>query len=92
VVIGEAAERIAAAVSDTVPVERAATMDEAVERARALARPGDAVLLSPACASFDMFKGYADRGDRFAAAVRNLEGPPPPESGPGGAGSERKGA
>jgi UDP-N-acetylmuramoylalanine--D-glutamate ligase len=73
VVIGEAAERIAAAVGHAVPVERAATMEEAVQRSRSLARSGDAVLLSPACASFDMFKGYADRGDRFADAVKTLK-------------------
>jgi UDP-N-acetylmuramoylalanine--D-glutamate ligase len=71
VVIGEAKERIAKAVGDRVPVVRAATMEDAVREARALAKPGDAVLLSPACASFDMFKGYADRGDQFAAAVRS---------------------
>jgi len=47
-------------------------MGEAVARARELAKPGDAVLLSPACASFDMFRSYADRGDRFAEAVKNL--------------------
>jgi UDP-N-acetylmuramoylalanine--D-glutamate ligase len=78
VVIGEAAERIASAVGQRLPVVRAGSMEEAVARARDLARPGDAVLLSPACASFDMFKGYADRGDRFAFAVRKLE--PPAES------------
>ena len=47
-------------------------MPEAVRRAHALARPGDAVLLSPACSSFDMFENYADRGDRFVQAVREL--------------------
>jgi UDP-N-acetylmuramoylalanine--D-glutamate ligase len=73
VVIGEAADRIAMAIGETLPVARAATMEEAVLQARSLAEPGDAVLLSPACASFDMFKSYADRGDRFAAAVRSLE-------------------
>lgn len=73
VLIGEAADRIEAAIRGTVPVARAASMDAAVERARALAEPGDAVLLSPACSSFDMFKSYAERGDRFAAAVRNLD-------------------
>jgi UDP-N-acetylmuramoylalanine--D-glutamate ligase len=72
VVLGEAAERIAEAIAGVVPVAHAATMSEAVTRARELARPGDAVLLSPACASFDMFKGYADRGDRFAEAVKGL--------------------
>ena len=72
VVIGEAAERIAEAVGDTLPVARATDMDDAVRRAYALARPGDAVLLSPACASFDMFKSYADRGQQFARAVERL--------------------
>jgi UDP-N-acetylmuramoylalanine--D-glutamate ligase len=72
VVIGEAAERIAAAVQGRVPVEQARSMPEAVRRAHALARPGDAVLLSPACSSFDMFENYADRGDRFVQAVREL--------------------
>jgi UDP-N-acetylmuramoylalanine--D-glutamate ligase len=47
-------------------------MDEAVALARALALPGDAVLLAPACASFDMFQSYAHRGDEFARAVRAL--------------------
>ncbi|MFO7177396.1 MAG: UDP-N-acetylmuramoyl-L-alanine--D-glutamate ligase [Pseudomonadota bacterium] len=72
VLIGEAAERIAAAVGDRVPVARAGSMEEAVQTAFALARPGDAVLLSPACASFDMFRSYADRGERFVRAVAEL--------------------
>jgi UDP-N-acetylmuramoylalanine--D-glutamate ligase len=72
VVLGEAAERIDAAIAGAVPVAHAANMAEAVARARELAKPGDAVLLSPACASFDMFRSYADRGDRFAEAVKNL--------------------
>ena len=72
VVIGEAAERIQSAIGDALPVERASSMPEAVERALALAEQGDAVLLSPACSSFDMFKSYADRGDRFAEAVKTL--------------------
>jgi UDP-N-acetylmuramoylalanine--D-glutamate ligase len=46
-------------------------MDEAVQLARAASRRGDVVLLSPACASYDMFKNYGHRGDVFAAAVRN---------------------
>lgn len=72
VLIGEATEAIASAVGARVPVVRAASMDEAVRRARALAAPGDAVLLSPACSSFDMFRDYAHRGDEFARAARSL--------------------
>lgn len=72
VVIGEAADAIAAAAFGVVPVERATSMQQAVATAQALAQSGDAVLLSPACASFDMFKSYADRGDQFAEAVRSL--------------------
>jgi UDP-N-acetylmuramoylalanine--D-glutamate ligase len=74
VVIGEAASKIASAVGSAVPVEQAATLVEAVASAYRLALPGDAVLLSPACSSFDMFKSYADRGEQFARAVRSLQG------------------
>jgi UDP-N-acetylmuramoylalanine--D-glutamate ligase len=74
VVIGEAAARIATALSPVVPVEQAATMDEAVERAAALARPGDAVVLSPACSSFDMFRNYEHRAQVFRAAVAKVAG------------------
>jgi UDP-N-acetylmuramoylalanine--D-glutamate ligase len=72
VLLGEAAPRIFEAIGGAVPVEHAADMDDAVRRAFRLARPGDAVLLSPACSSFDMFKSYAERGDRFCAAVKAL--------------------
>ena len=71
VVIGEAADEIAAHVYRT-PIERAASMPEAVTRAAALANPGDVVLLSPACASFDMFDSAEDRGRKFIAAVEAL--------------------
>ena len=72
VVIGEAADRIADAAKGALPIERAASMDEAVAKASALAQPGDAVLLSPACSSFDMFRDYKDRGDAFTRAVQEL--------------------
>jgi UDP-N-acetylmuramoylalanine--D-glutamate ligase len=55
-----------------LPLERCASLDAAVARAAQLARPGDAVLLSPACASFDMFRDYKHRGEVFAHAVRGL--------------------
>ncbi len=54
-------------------IENAKDMEEAVRIAYAAVRPGDAVLLSPACASFDMFRDYAHRGETFVAAVRRLE-------------------
>ena len=72
VVIGEAAGKIQAALSGVVPVQVAATMDDAVGRAADLARPGDAVLLSPACSSFDMFRNYEHRAQVFRAAVERL--------------------
>jgi UDP-N-acetylmuramoylalanine--D-glutamate ligase len=52
--------------------ERCHSLEDAVERAAAYAQPGEAVLLSPACASFDMFRDYKHRGDVFAEAVRRL--------------------
>ncbi len=70
--IGEAAEVIETALAGLVPVERAGTMDRAVERAAALARAGDTVLLSPACASFDQYNNYEERGDHFAALARAI--------------------
>jgi UDP-N-acetylmuramoylalanine--D-glutamate ligase len=69
VLIGEAADRIAEALQGRVPVTRAASMDEAVTLALERARPGDVVVLAPACSSFDMFRDYADRGRVFKAAV-----------------------
>jgi len=72
--IGEAAERVRAALEDVVPVDLCASLGEAVERARASARDGDVVLLAPACSSFDMFADYADRGRAFKAEVRRLAG------------------
>jgi UDP-N-acetylmuramoylalanine--D-glutamate ligase len=57
-----------------VPQERCATLEQAVARAAQMARSGEAVLLSPACASFDMFRDYRHRGEAFAAAVQALGG------------------
>ena len=76
IVIGEAADMIAAAAqaAGVSCIERAATLPEAVQRAAALAQPGEMVLMSPACASFDMFKNMAHRGEVFRQAVRALAG------------------
>jgi UDP-N-acetylmuramoylalanine--D-glutamate ligase len=73
VLIGRDRERIAAAVSGSgVPIERALDMPEAVRMSYAAAQPGDAVLLSPACASLDMFRNYQHRGQVFVSAVQEL--------------------
>jgi UDP-N-acetylmuramoylalanine--D-glutamate ligase len=70
VLLGEAAERMATAIGNALPVRRAQSLRDAVRLARLDARPGDAVLLSPACSSYDMFRDYRERGAAFAAAVR----------------------
>jgi UDP-N-acetylmuramoylalanine--D-glutamate ligase len=75
VLIGKDAPALAAALQGTCSVETVGSMQEAVEAARAAARPGDTVLLSPACASLDMFRDYGQRGDVFAAAVKSLQEP-----------------
>ena len=72
ILIGEAAPRIQAAVEPFDRLRHAATLREAVELAAAEAQPGDVVLLSPACASFDMFADYQDRGRQFKALVHGL--------------------
>jgi len=69
VLMGRDAGIIEAALAGAVPVVRAADMDDAVHKAGELARRGDAVLLSPACASFDMYNNYEERGEAFMAAV-----------------------
>jgi UDP-N-acetylmuramoylalanine--D-glutamate ligase len=69
VAIGEAAGEVEAAFAGATPVVRATSMHDAVEAASRLAHPGDAVLLSPACASFDWYESYAARGDDFAREV-----------------------
>ena len=73
VLIGRDAPILRAALADTgVALEDAADMDAAVRACARLAQAGDVVLLSPACASFDMFRGYDHRGEVFAAAVRAM--------------------
>ncbi len=72
VLIGEAAGRLAEVFNGCSPVESAGSLEEAVGKAFGLAKPGDAVLLSPACASFDMFRDFEERGRCFKAAVRSL--------------------
>ncbi len=74
VLIGEAAEEIGGVVK-RAKVEHAVSMEDAVARARDLAQPGDVVLLSPGCASFDMFLSAEHRGEVFAEAVRALQNP-----------------
>jgi UDP-N-acetylmuramoylalanine--D-glutamate ligase len=72
VAIGEAAAEVEQAFAGLRPVERAGSMGRAVELAAAAAHPGDVVLLSPGCASFDWYGSYVERGDDFAAAVARL--------------------
>jgi UDP-N-acetylmuramoylalanine--D-glutamate ligase len=74
VLIGRDAALIEQALAGVVPVAHAHDMPAAVREAARLAQPGDVVLLSPACASFDMFRNYEHRGQVFAQAVRELPG------------------
>jgi UDP-N-acetylmuramoylalanine--D-glutamate ligase len=70
VLIGRDARAIGAAIEAATAVHYADSMEAAVASAVRLAEPGDTILLSPACASFDMFRDYAERGDLFATAAR----------------------
>ena len=72
ILYGESAGELELALGDAVPVELAKDLPEAVARAAALAQPGDVVLLAPACASFDQFKSFEERGQRFAELARAL--------------------
>jgi len=73
VLIGRDAELIASALGASgIALLRAGSMEEAVAQARAQAQRGDVVLLSPACASFDMFRNYPHRGEVYAACARKL--------------------
>jgi UDP-N-acetylmuramoylalanine--D-glutamate ligase len=75
VLIGAAAERMAKVFSGQTEIHRAGNMHEAVTLADRLSRPGGAVLLSPGCSSFDMYKNYEERGDDFAREYRALSLP-----------------
>ncbi len=72
VLLGETRKRLAQTWKDLAPICLVNSMDEAVRRAYDLARPGEVVLLSPACASFDMFKDYAHRGETFQQLVQEM--------------------
>lgn len=72
ILLGEDAALIESALAGVVPVHHVGGMSAAVIKAHALSQQGDKVLLSPACASFDMFDGFAARGDAFMAAVRDV--------------------
>jgi len=71
--IGAAAEKIEKQIAGSVAIERAGTLERAVEGASLAARSGDVVLLAPACASFDQFENYEQRGRVFKELVRGLE-------------------
>jgi UDP-N-acetylmuramoylalanine--D-glutamate ligase len=72
ILIGEDAEKIRRVFKSVVPCENVVTLDRAVTLARRHAEPGDVVLLSPACASFDQYKNYEERGRHFKSLVRRL--------------------
>ena len=72
VLIGEDADKMEQALADSVQVFRAPSLDAAVSMAKTEAKPGDVVLLSPACASLDMFRDFNHRGDVFTAMVNAL--------------------
>jgi UDP-N-acetylmuramoylalanine--D-glutamate ligase len=72
VAIGEARPLVREALADLIEVQEADTLADAIDRAFALAKPSGVVLLAPACASFDMFRDYAERGRRFKEEVKRL--------------------
>ena len=74
VLIGASASHFEKAIGGAVPCRRAGSMSEAVEAAAGAARTGDVVLLSPACASFDMYRNYEERGDDFKRVVKSRHG------------------
>ena len=73
VALGESKKEIESAFSDLVPVYTVESLEEALRTARAASRPGQTVLFSPACASFDMFRDYQDRGRQFKNIIASWE-------------------
>jgi UDP-N-acetylmuramoylalanine--D-glutamate ligase len=72
IAIGESADDLVEVFDGVTATASASSIEDAVREAFGAARPGDTVLLAPACASWDQFRDYAERGDRFAAAARSL--------------------
>jgi len=72
VLLGEARDRMAGELSGAAPIVIADTLPDAVREAASAARPGDVVVFSPACSSYDMFRNFEERGEAFRAAVREL--------------------
>jgi UDP-N-acetylmuramoylalanine--D-glutamate ligase len=75
ILIGQARAKMVAQLAGACPLEEAPTLEAAVRRGAEIARPGDTVLLSPACASFDMFRDFEHRGEMFRQAVGRLASP-----------------
>jgi UDP-N-acetylmuramoylalanine--D-glutamate ligase len=84
ILIGEESELIAQALNGLTEIKKVVSMDAAVSFAASIAKSGDVVLLSPACASFDMFESYSHRGKVFATAVKNAIAPFEPFGNKGG--------
>jgi UDP-N-acetylmuramoylalanine--D-glutamate ligase len=72
--IGSAAEKIERELAGVVKIKQAETLDKAVKEAAAVAKPGEVVLLAPACSSFDQFESYEHRGRFFRDQVQALKG------------------
>jgi UDP-N-acetylmuramoylalanine--D-glutamate ligase len=71
--IGEDGPKIAHSLKGAVPLKKARDLGEAVRAAFGIARPGECVLLSPMCTSFDMFRDFEERGEKFVEVVRAME-------------------
>jgi UDP-N-acetylmuramoylalanine--D-glutamate ligase len=75
ILIGEASERIAESLGDCTKTIVVKSLEDAVFEARKIAESGEIVILSPACASYDMFRDYEERGDHFKSLVKALSSP-----------------